>query len=294
MDVISISKRKYEGLQKIDLSDINTEGVIYKFPYLGKQKLLKKLYIEEGIALASKMFTIEMLNSNQDILPKYFVIPESLVTVEKKVVGFSLPYINGITLKTILNNNTFSLEDQIKYLKEVGNILNKMAKIRESTELRHFYLNDLHESNLMLDYNTGKLCIIDLDSCKISSSFCFPSRYLTKNALLNSVSKYKIDDYKHGSYVMANKDSDLYCYIIMILNYLFGDNINSISLNTFYDYLNYLEFVGIDENLLGCFRRIVSYGENINPSEYLNKLNSEQVCRAKKLVYENVRKNRSF
>ena len=169
-----------------------------------------------------------------------------------------------------------------------------MVKIRENTDLRHFYLNDLHESNFMVNFDTKDLCVIDLDSCKISNNFCFPSRYLTKNGLLNNVSKYNIDNYRHGSYVLANKDSDMYCYIILILNYLFGENINNISLNTFYDYLNYLEFVGIEEGLINCFRRIVSYGENVNPSEYLSTLNSKQICRAKKKVYETVKNNRKF
>lgn len=58
MDVVSISQKKFESLKRIDLSDVNTEGIIYQFPYLGKQKLLKRLYVEDGIALASKMFTI--------------------------------------------------------------------------------------------------------------------------------------------------------------------------------------------------------------------------------------------
>ena len=92
--------------------------MIYKFPYLGKQRLLKKLYIQDGSALAGKLFTIEILNSNQDILPNYFIVPESLVSVDKKVVGFSLPYINGITLRTFLCDKNFSLEEQIKYLKD--------------------------------------------------------------------------------------------------------------------------------------------------------------------------------
>lgn len=31
------------------------------------------------------------------------------------------------------------------------------------------------------------------------------------------------------------------CYIIMILNYLYGENVNNLSLTDFYDYLEYLE-----------------------------------------------------
>lgn len=294
MNVISISKKKFEGLEKISLSDVNTEGVIYDFPYLRQEKLLKKLYVQEGINLASKLFTIEMLNSNQEVLPNYFIVPESLVSVNKKVVGFLLPYINGVTLKRFLSNKNFPIEEQIKYLKKVGDILDKMKKIRKHTELKDFYLNDIHESNFMVNFDTGQLCVIDLDSSKVSPHFCFPARYLTKNALLNNVSKYNNTTHKTTSHISANEQTDLYCYIIMILNYLFGDNINSIGLTNFYDYLNYLEFIGIDKELISCFRKIVSYGENINPKSILDSLNMEQIYRARKNVYEKVKSNRKF
>ena len=36
------------------------------------------LYVTDGISIAGQMFTIEMLNSNKDILPSSFIIPESL------------------------------------------------------------------------------------------------------------------------------------------------------------------------------------------------------------------------
>lgn len=294
MDVISISKKKYENLKQIDVNDVNTEGTLFIFSHLGKQKILKKLYQKEGIQLASKMFTIEVLNNYKDILPSSFVVPEKLVTVDKNVIGFSMPYIDGVTLKSFLANKENKVEDKIKYLKEVGNIVEKIGKIRKNTDLRHLYLNDIHESNFIIDNKTKKLKVVDLDSCKINNTFCFPSRYLTKNALLNNVSKYNIDNYKHGSYVMANNDSDIYCYIIMILKYLFGDNINNIDINTYYDYLNYLEFVGINKDLIDCFRKIVSHGENINPKSYLDTLNLEQVSRAKVLAYNNVNKRKIY
>ena len=290
MDVISISKKKFDGLERIDLSDINTEGVVYKFSHLGCLKLLKKLYVTDGISIAGKMYTIEMLNSNKDILPSNFIIPESLVSVDKKVEGFALPYISGMTLKSLLSNKDITLECKIQYLKEIGDILDKMIRIRKHTELRHFYLNDIHESNFMVDFDTGKLCVIDLDSCKITPSYCFPSRYLCKNGLLNNVNKYNFDEYKHGSYVLPNQNSDTYCYIILVLNFLYGENINNISINEFYKYLNYLSKIGIDDDLIYCFSRIVSYGENINPKDYLDSLTSEQVCRAKKIVYDRVKK----
>ena len=249
---------------------------------------MKKLYINDGIILATKLFTIEVLNSND--LPNYFITPDSLVSVNNTVVGFTIPYIDGFTLKSLLYNDNYPNDVKISYLKRIGSILDDMIGIRNNTLLKHFYLNDIHESNFMIDYNTGELCVIDLDGCKINSSFSFPARYLTKNGLFNNVKKYNVEpDLRHGSYVMANRDSDLYCYMIIILNFLYNGCINNMKITEYYDYLNYLRDIGVDSELIDVFYRIVSYGDNINPMEYLESLTDEQICRAKQNVYRIVK-----
>ena len=289
MNVISISKQRFNGLEKFVLADINTEGELYSFPYCDSVKLLKKLYVNDGITLAKKLFTIEVLNSNP--LPDYFVIPDSLVTVDNDIVGFTIPYIDGKTLKNVLYSREIPVEIKIKYLKKIGVILDDMASLRTNTDLKHFYLNDMHESNFMIASSTNQLYVVDLDGCKINASFSFPSRYLTRNALLNNANKYHVEsDLRHGAYVMANKDSDLYCYIIIILNYLYGEYINNISIKEYYDYLNYLEFIGINKDLLDCFNKIVTDSENINPMDYLDSITETQIFRAKKKVYDIVRR----
>lgn len=289
MKTISISKRKFDNLEHFDLSDINTEGKIYKFSYNGTEKLLKKLYVSDGITLAKKLFTIEVLNSND--LPKYFITPDSLVSVNNTVVGFTIPYIDGTTLKTLLDNDNYPNEIKITYLKKIGSILEDMKSIRNNTFLRHFYLNDIHESNFMVDYITGDLCVIDLDGCKINASFSFPARYLTSTGLFNNTKKYNIEpDLRHGAYVMANRDSDLYCYIIIILNFLYHGYINNMDITEYYNYLNYLRDIGVHRELVDTFYRIVSYGDNINPMDYLDSLTDEQICRARENVYRIVKK----
>lgn len=294
MDVVSISEGRFNKLEPLGLDDINIDGTIYEFKYAGKKKLLKSLYFNEGVILARKLYTIEILNSNLEVLPDYFIVPESFVFVSHKIVGLLLPHINGISLKGYLSNDDFSIEDKIKYLKKVGYILEKMKKIRKFTSLKDFYLNDIHESNFMVDFNTGNLCVIDLDSCKIDTNIGFPARYLTKYSLASEVFKYRLDNYEHGGYVIINQDTDLYCYIIMIMNYLYGGDVSSVGLEEFYRYLDYLNYVGLNKDLIKCFSKIVSDGSNINPVEYLDTLNSEQICRSKKIVFEQVRKKHLF
>ncbi|MBR6690599.1 MAG: hypothetical protein IKL65_04650 [Bacilli bacterium] len=78
---------------------------------------------------------------------------------------------------------------------------------------------------------------------------------------------------------------------MIILNYLYGDKINRISLEEFYEYLNYLEFIGVNKDLITIFSKLfVTNCKNENPLNYLDSLSFEQICRSKKLVYDIVKK----
>ena len=56
-----------------------------------------------------------------------------------------------------------------------------------------FYLNDIHESNFIVNPYKKTITAVDLDSSRVCSKANFASRYLTPLALLNNVKdKYKI------------------------------------------------------------------------------------------------------
>ena len=76
----------------------------------------------------------------------------------------------------------------------------------------------------------------------------------------------------------------------MILNYLYGENIDSVSIDEFYEYLNYLEDIGVNQELVDNFGRVVINKPNENPVNYLDTLTRENVFRAKKNVYKKVKK----
>ena len=99
--------------------------------------------------------------------------------------------------------------------------------------------------------------------------------------------KYIIEDY--NPYFVKYKvdyNTDMYCYIMVILNFLYGDNVNNMNINDFYCYLDYLYKIGIDSSLLECFNSIYSDCDNINPMNYIDSLTSNQIYRAKKIVYK--------
>lgn len=287
MQIINMSKTKLNSLEPLILPKnvTSTECELFKYPYYGKEKLLKKLHRTDGIIFANKLYTIEALNANKDSMPSNFILPESLVSINKKIEAFTMKYIKGINLSVILNNPDITYEEKIHYLKSIGRILEQMQNIRKYTNLNNFYLGDIHEDNFLVERDKQEVYIVDLDSCKIAGNKSFPGRYLTNSSLI----KYNNTKYQTLSQTDAladykiDENTDIYCYIIMILNYLYDGRVDRLSLDKFYDFINYLEDIKVNIELIECFNKIVVGGNNINPCNYLDTLTPKQVAGARRL-----------
>lgn len=254
MQIINMSKTKLNSLEPLILpKDVtSTECELFKYNYYGKEKLLKKLYRTNGIIFANKLYTIEALNSNKDNIPSNFIVPEVLVSINKQIEAFTMKYIKGTNLSIILNEPTITYEEKINYLKSIGNILEQMKNIIKYTELKDFYIGDIHEDNFLVDTEKQEIFVADLDSCKIA-------------------------DYK------VTEETDIYCYIIMILNYLYDGRVDRLSIEEFYRFINYLDDIEVNKELIESFEKIVVGAPNVNPVNYLDTLSSKQIAKARKL-----------
>ena len=305
MKSINVSKKVFNTLEELQLPSevLSTESKLYIYNFRGQEKVVKKLYKTNGEYYATKLYTVEMLDNCRDNLPNNFIIPDYTFSINQENVGFTVPKVNGITLSTILKNTKVDTADQLEYLRQVGDMIRQLAYIRRYTGLKDIYLNDINESNFMVNPKNREVYAIDLDSVKIGSNKIFPGRYLSKTGLLSSVPEKYIrnesaweesldeeDNYKKYSlsegYYIPSANTDLYCYTLLILNYLYGDNVGKLSLQEFYNYLSYLSDLKINKELLDCFANIVNTPDNGNPSNYLESLTTEQVCRAKSKIYK--------
>ena len=291
MKVISISRSKFRELKELILPRevIATEAKILDFKYKNQDKVLKALYFLEGSKFANKLYTIEMLDNYKEYLPTSFLIPDYLCAVNGNVIGFTIPKFNGINLSSILVDSKIDKKEQIYYLKKIGEILEQLENIRTYTDLKSIYINDLHDSNFLVDLNKKELKVIDLDSCKINGNDVFPSRYLTKNSILTNSNKYRINKRPGLGYIVPDANSDLFCYNTVILNYLYKDKISIYGISEFYEYLNYLKDIGVNKDLVDTFSKIVNNCDNENPVYYLDSLTDEQIARASRKVFSKVK-----
>ena len=306
MEIVNMSKKKYNNLVDLELdsSIVNTEAKLLIANLRNKLKVFKNLHRLSGPTFANKLYTLELLDTFREYLPESFVIPDYLCSVQGSIEGFAMELVEGPVLSVYLKDHTVPLESKIHYLKEVSKLLDQLDKIRINSPLDSIYINDLHDANILIDKETKEIKVIDLDSCKIADNKPFPSKVLSPMALLNYVdNKYEIycknygmydenDKYNYRAefgYIVPSRDTDIYCYIIMVLNFLYGYNINNLKLDEFYEYMYYLESIGIHHELIDYFIKIVSNADNELPYEELDSITEEQYYRAKKNVYNAVK-----
>ena len=296
METISVTKKRFESLDRYEIPNYvyNTEGELYVLPIKNRwdtlYKIFKRLYLTIGVSFGNKLQTINSLIDNKDKIDiEELVFPEKIAIVNSQIVGFTMPLIESINMKTAFRDDSISNERKIKYLKQIGYIIDKMRKVREYTDVKDFYLNDIHEGNFIIDKDDN-VRVIDVDSCKINGNFTFSSKYLNSTGLLKDIAKYHKSGDNDMGYYIPDYNTDIYCYIIMIINFLYGDDINRASLEEFYGYLEYLEGIGLDRELLFIFEKILSNEINENPYMLLDGLEKIRY-RSHKNVYKcNIRK----
>lgn len=281
MDIINMSSKQITS--NITLDSYNTSGYLKIVNYFNRKMVLKKI---DPIRCDEVISKVLFLNRYKNLMPSNFAIPEFLVLLDNKDLYMAIDYINGNNLGDVLKDKNINIRDKKIYLSYIGNTLEEMRHMRENPLLSDFCLGDLHEDNFIV--SNKKLYTIDLDDAKIDSISPIAS-YLQVGSLFSYLhtDKYIIEDY--NPYFVKYKvdyNTDMYCYIMVILNFLYGDNVNNMDIEEFYCYLDYLYKIGIDSSLLECFNSISSSDDNINPMNYIDSLTSNQFYRAKKIVYK--------
>ena len=276
MEKIYISLKTLEKLKSISVFHPR----VSKYLINGVPHIIKKL---DGSRTYNDnvIYTIEELDNNSDILPQEFCIPDYLVETEEGIRAFATPEIlNSLGLDIVLSSPDFTHKEKINYLKEFGTLLRNCDELRKVKKMRSFAIGDIQEENILVEPKTKKIHVIDMDTCRICNGCSSQAKFLTPYSLASNVPrKYRVRG--NFCYIETSKESDLFCYIIMILNYLAGENISNINLNDFYSYLDRLDYIGINPELLSIFYGIVQNKENKNPDYLLESIDEKILSKSR-------------
>lgn len=284
MEIVNMTSDVVNSLKTLQLNFFNAKGDLLLYRYNNILRLLKSFDDINEKKFNEHLAAVKLLNENNEDMPYGFILPEFLVSVDDKLKYFAINYVNGNNLTVVLKDESISNYDKIRYLRRIGTILKQMEDIRKKTNLKDFFLGDLHEDNFMID-ESGTLCTIDLDGAKFNKTSNPVAKYLSPFALINKIdnSKYHYIDNPYFVSYEINENTDIYCYIIVILNYLYNGRINNVGIDEFYRFINYLNDIGVDKELIICFERILTNGDNINPCDYLDTLTPKQIGKARTL-----------
>ena len=280
MQIINLRMHQLRSLKELILprGTLNTEALMLILnrkqakTKSGGRVLFKYLDAQDDQkVMGRKMYTINMLNGSE----KYknideLIIPDYMVVVDGKIVGFGLPLIeNHKNLGNVINDD-IEIKEKLKYLKKVGNIIQKVQHIDDESFRMQF--GDLNEFNFIID-NNDEVKAIDLDSAYVGQDEPSNSAYyLLKNKYIAMVKeKYKTTS---NGIIIPSDNTDLYCYNMMILNTLANEPMYKKDISVYYSYLNHLEDIGIDKELIKCFSNIYLPVDNNNPKDLILDIKS--------------------
>lgn len=294
MEVINITKNGLKKLKKVSLGYgiLNTEADLFimktKDKWNIEYKMLKTLFCTEGANFSNKLFTINELIDNKNVINiDELVLPEKLLIVDGQVNGFIMPYIENTNFEEILNDINISNLQKIEYFKQISHILHKMDNLRNNSDITDFYLNDLHASNFILNKKTGKINVVDLDSCKINGNKPFAAKYLTPFSPISSMkAKYRVnEEINFLGYIIPDKNTDLYCYIMTLMNFLFKGRISSLGRDKYYLYLEYLRSINYPYELLDKLSKIYEYVDNEEIGDELDLLTNDMIVMTQSKIF---------
>lgn len=279
MERLYFNSEQLDKFSLMSVSGFNNEARIYRY----EDYVLKYFNIEID-RYNKEMLLLEFDKNRQDIvlnLPE-IVMPEFLFYFKNIFRGYLMQFIEGRTLKSVLRDDSVSFDKKRECLVKLGEFLEKLDNVRKNnSKLSTLYLNDLHANNVMVTPEGG-IRILETDSMRFNNVGNFSAYYLEVpygSELLDLKNKY---DIHYDSFLLsegieyeemrANRESDMYCYIMMILEFICGEDIHEKSYVNYKNNINSLLKKGLPVELFEIFMNIYSEQENVNPYKLLYKL----------------------
>lgn len=272
--MIELTSKVYEKQRRKGIK--SNEGYLYVNPR-NKKKMIKIIEPRASVPeyLEMKQYTIKLLLDNQDYLKELKIaIPEEGVSIDHIQRGYQTSYIKGTPLSIVLDNPNIPLDIKLSCLKQIGSLLRNIELIRNNNpHLRNLFYNDIHENNFMVT-NSFEVIGLDFDSCSIGNNIPVQGLYsMMLKRVQPSNNKYQQCSQmcEDSTEYIIDKNLELYSYTMMIINFMYGVPMYMWTPKKLDNYLNYLESIGTNLELLYALSYIYDQSiDNINPDYLLD------------------------
>lgn len=230
MERLKISEIDINSMERLFIS--SNESILYK----DNDELYKMFYLIDEDDLKIKLEKLLALEKSS--LPGILEIRKLIFGIDgcskkEKLVGYSMPYIEGKTLKQFYGS--VDINEFMKVLNEVS----KKLEVIHNDE-RKIVISDFQFNNIMIDSFSNPY-FIDMDSFKVGS-------YSTKCYSSNLALYARNRKVKPLQYI--SKETDKISFILSFLGMIFNDYLDNITL---YDYDEKSEQIEILKDLRQSF-----------------------------------------
>lgn len=264
LKLINLTSKDLSSLEPFYLSGMVTaqEGKLYIY----KDKVIKIFNDQSKHNLKRKIHTVALLNEHKkEINVPELIIPESVAVIDGVPSGVASNFINGTNTTILLQSKQIPLEIKIRILKQIGDIIRKIGKNEKTLGLA---LGDLHEGNFVFD--GLRTFAFDADSMKILDNHASPSKFLRANPNIQMFEeKYPYNVYGVN---LPSHETDLFSFIMIILNVISKGETYKLPLHEYFAYLNYLAALGVDANLIDSFASVYTNEPSLDPTKHLDAL----------------------
>lgn len=230
-----------------------------------------EIYLEEK---SKKIDALRLFNEEEKI--SELVLPKAKIFIEDRFKGEVLKRIKGYNAHYYLGSNNVSLRRKIDALRKIGLIL---KKIERSNPKYNACFSDVHGGNFMIGYDNNVYAIdtTGMGLLGIPGSTNFYTYYLAKR----NISKYEVNRY---GIMSTSKQTDIYCYVIMIVEVLLNNkNVFSFETDIYKLLIELLDKIGFDSRLVASLFSVMDNdAKNSNPYAYLDTIEEEKVKQLRK------------
>ena len=289
MEDIKLGKIEMNSLEVFQTNNANSEGIFYFYTTDDGTMLIKIIKDLYNRYTKIGLKNIKILKEYNEILSaefQEFVLPEALVYIENELRGYIMHYINGITLSSYLENPSIPLQKKLIILKKIGEILERMFNFKKIPY--NIALGDFHENNIIIT-NDGQIKIIDLNGICLNPKDIPNCKYLNMafDELHYNKPKYETDSILRE--VTPNRDTDIFCYGMMIMNFISQSEFGKLPYYKIKRYLDYLKTIGFSTEFINCITKLYSSDKNENPYPYIEDITEEMMENASMKVYSKIR-----
>lgn len=280
MKTLELNMEEFNNLKPLHLiaGTLEKESDMYFYPGT-KKEIIKvyKNYLDKEYIEAKMLALDNLLSYTNELDFPELLKPIGILKVEGNIMGPIYPKIQGYTSRIYLNTFYDTMDIKIEILRKIGILLDKIAKTNPKynaafadVHVDNFIINGIPLDNVT-NVNNIKITACDTDSMKILSSPGITGYYLYDSDKFGDYEKYPLDN---DGFVLANTNTDIYCYSMMLLDLISkSEYVYSLNIDEYYRYLDFLDKLGFDGNLLNAFASLYDEDiDNINPLPYLDGL----------------------